>query len=51
MIMPELAGTDLRGNPATVPVLDAPPVSTVIAWWSQSRLRAVADLIHVTTRL
>lgn len=50
-IMPESAGADLRRDLAAVPVLDAPPVTTVIAWPSQSRLRAVADLIRVATRL
>ncbi|MFC8394560.1 MULTISPECIES: LysR family transcriptional regulator [unclassified Streptomyces] len=50
-IIPESAGTDLRRDLAAVPVLDAPPVTTVIAWPSQSRLRAVADLIRVATRL
>ncbi|MCX4461238.1 LysR family transcriptional regulator [Streptomyces sp. NBC_01728] len=51
VIMPESASTDLRRDLAAVPVLDAPPVTTVIAWPSQSRLRAVADLIRVATRL
>lgn len=51
VIMPESAGADLRRDLAAVPVLDAPPVTTVIAWPSQSRLRAVADLIRVATCL
>lgn len=51
VIMPESAGTDLRRDLAAVPVLDAPPVTTVIAWPPRSRLRAVADLIRVATRL
>ncbi|MEV6538522.1 LysR family transcriptional regulator [Streptomyces sp. NPDC051665] len=51
VIMPESAGADLRRDLTAVPVLDAPPVTTVIAWPSQSRLRAVADLIRVATRL
>ncbi|WP_329347343.1 LysR family transcriptional regulator [Streptomyces sp. NBC_01261] len=50
-IMPESAGTDLRRDLTAVPVLDAPPVTTVIAWPSQSRLRAVADLIRIATGL
>ena len=50
-IMPESAATDLRRDLAAVPVLDAAPVTTVIAWPPQSRLRAVADLISVATRL
>ncbi|KJK60003.1 LysR family transcriptional regulator [Saccharothrix sp. ST-888] len=51
VIIPESAGTDLRRDLAAVPVLDAPPVTTVLAWPTQSRLRAVADLIRVATRL
>ncbi|MFF7188886.1 LysR substrate-binding domain-containing protein [Streptomyces sp. NPDC008222] len=51
VIMPESASNDLRRDLAAVPVLDAPPVTTVIAWPSQSRLRAVADLLRVATRL
>ncbi len=51
VIVPESAGTGLCRDLAAVPVLDAPPVTTVIAWPSQSRLRAVADLIRVATRL
>ncbi|MER6248189.1 LysR family transcriptional regulator [Streptomyces griseorubiginosus] len=51
VIIPESAGTDLRRDLAAVPVLDAPPVTTVIAWPPQSRLRAAADLIRVATRL
>lgn len=50
-ILPESACTDLRRDLAAVPVLDAPPVTTVIAWPSQSRNRAVADLIRVAARL
>ncbi|GAA1725075.1 LysR family transcriptional regulator [Streptomyces yatensis] len=51
VIIPESACTGLRGDLAAVPVLDAPPVTTVIAWPPQSRLRTVADLIRVATRL
>jgi DNA-binding transcriptional LysR family regulator len=51
VIMPESAGADQRRDLTAVPVLDAPPVTTVIAWPSQSRLRAVADLIRVAIRL
>ncbi|WP_141208815.1 LysR family transcriptional regulator [Streptomyces griseorubiginosus] len=51
VIIPESAGADLRRDLAAVPVLDAPPVTTVIAWPPQSRLRAAADLIRVATRL
>ncbi|MFE7778756.1 LysR family transcriptional regulator [Streptomyces sp. NPDC057445] len=51
VVVPESAGTDLRRDLAAVPVLDAPPVTTVIAWPSHSRLRSVADLIRIATRL
>ncbi|MGI5450969.1 LysR family transcriptional regulator [Streptomyces sp. CA-243310] len=51
VIVPESAATDLRHDLAAVPVLDAPPVTTLIAWPPQSRLRAVADLVRVATRL
>ncbi|MFC8672678.1 LysR family transcriptional regulator [Streptomyces griseorubiginosus] len=51
VIIPESAGADLRRDLAAVPVLDAPLVTTVIAWPPQSRLRAAADLIRVATRL
>ncbi|MFF7946487.1 LysR family transcriptional regulator [Streptomyces griseorubiginosus] len=51
VIIPESAAADLRRDLAAVPVLDAPPVTTVIAWPPQSRLRAAADLIRVATRL
>jgi LysR family transcriptional regulator, benzoate and cis,cis-muconate-responsive activator of ben and cat genes len=50
-IVPESASTDLRRDLAAVPVLDAPPVTTVIAWPPGSTLRAVADLIRVATSL
>ncbi|MEV7977025.1 LysR family transcriptional regulator [Streptomyces sp. NPDC086519] len=49
--VPESVATDLRRDLAAVPVADAPPVTTVIAWPPQSRLRAAADLIRVATRL
>ncbi|MFJ7901439.1 LysR family transcriptional regulator [Streptomyces sp. NPDC096198] len=49
-VLPESAGADLRRDLAAVPVLDAPPVTTVIAWPPHSRLRAVADLVRVATR-
>jgi hypothetical protein len=34
-----------------VPVLDAPTVTTVIAWPPHSRSKAVADLVRTATRL
>jgi len=41
----------LRGDLAAVPVLDAPAVTTVIAWPPHSRSRAVAGLVRAATRL
>ncbi len=35
----------------TVPVVDAPPVTTVIAWPAHSRSAAVAALVRTATRL
>ncbi|MEX3101932.1 MULTISPECIES: LysR family transcriptional regulator [unclassified Streptomyces] len=49
-VLPESAGAGLRQDLAAVPVLDAPPVTTVIAWPPHSRLRTVADLVRVATR-
>ncbi|MEU5607313.1 LysR family transcriptional regulator [Streptomyces sparsogenes] len=49
-VMPESCGADLRGI-AAVPVLDAPPVTTVIAWPPHSRSKAVADLVRTATGL
>ncbi|MGW1035368.1 LysR family transcriptional regulator [Streptomyces antibioticus] len=51
VVIPESSGADLRRDLAAVRVLDAPPVTTVIAWPPQSRLRAVADLVRVATLL
>ncbi|GAA2349997.1 LysR family transcriptional regulator [Streptomyces cuspidosporus] len=51
VIMPESGGVHLRGDLATVPVLDAPPVTTVIAWPPHSRSKAVADLVRTATNL
>ena len=51
VVVPESAAADLRRDLVTVPISDAPPVTTVIAWPAQSRQRAVADLVRVATRL
>jgi DNA-binding transcriptional LysR family regulator len=51
VVVPESAAVDLRRDLVAVPVADASPVTTVIAWPSQSRQRAVADLVRVATRL
>ncbi|XRQ08965.1 LysR family transcriptional regulator [Actinomadura welshii] len=50
-ILPESCGDQLRNEHAMVPVLDAPPVTTVIAWPPHSRSRAVAGLVQAATRL
>ncbi len=51
VVIPESAGIDLRRDLVAVPVVDAQPVTTVIAWPPLSRLRPVADLVRVATRL
>ncbi|MET7641275.1 LysR family transcriptional regulator [Streptomyces sp. NPDC005438] len=51
VVVPESAAGERRQDLALVPVADAPPVTTVIAWPPQSRLRTVADLVRVATRL
>ncbi|GAB3667460.1 LysR family transcriptional regulator [Actinocorallia lasiicapitis] len=50
-VLPESCRTHLRGDLATVPVLDAPLVTTVIAWPSHSRSRAVAALVRTAAGL
>jgi DNA-binding transcriptional LysR family regulator len=50
-VLPESCRADLRGDLAAVPVLDAPPVTTVIAWPPHSRSLALADLVRAATRL
>ena len=51
VVVPESAAVDLRRDLVAVPVLDAAPVTTVIAWPAGSRQRAVADLVRVATRV
>lgn len=51
VVVPESAAVDLRRDLVAVPVVDAAPVTTVIAWPAQSRQRAVADLVRVATRV
>ncbi len=51
VIMPESVRAHLGEDLAAVPVLDAPTVTTVIAWPPHSRSRAVAALIRTATRL
>jgi LysR family transcriptional regulator, benzoate and cis,cis-muconate-responsive activator of ben and cat genes len=50
-VLPESCRANLRRDLATVPVLDAPAVTTVIAWPPHSRSRAVAGLVRTATRL
>ncbi|MFJ3950825.1 LysR family transcriptional regulator [Streptomyces libani] len=50
-IAPESCRAQLRDDLAAVPVLDAPTVTTVIAWPPHSRSRAVAGLVQAATRL
>jgi DNA-binding transcriptional LysR family regulator len=50
-VLPESTRHQLSSAYVAVPVVDAPPVTTVIAWPPQSRSRAVADLVRAATRL
>ena len=50
-VLPESVGCQLTPGTAIVPVLDAPPVTTVIAWPPHSRSLAVAGLVRAATRL
>uniref|UniRef100_A0AAU2VHH7 LysR family transcriptional regulator n=1 Tax=Streptomyces sp. NBC_00008 TaxID=2903610 RepID=A0AAU2VHH7_9ACTN len=50
-VSPESCRTQLHCDLAAVPVLDAPTVTTVIAWPSHSRSKAVADLVRIATDL
>ncbi|MEV0053656.1 LysR family transcriptional regulator [Saccharopolyspora shandongensis] len=51
VVMPESCRANLLEGLAAVPVLDAPTVTTVIAWPPHSRSRALAGLVRVATRL
>jgi len=50
-ILPESCRTQLSRDLITVPVPDAPTVTTVIAWPPHSRSRALAALVRTATRL
>jgi DNA-binding transcriptional LysR family regulator len=50
-ILPESVRAHLRDDHVCVPVVDAPTVTTVIAWPPHSRSRAVATLVQTATRL
>ncbi|WP_436535170.1 LysR family transcriptional regulator [Actinoplanes sp. HUAS TT8] len=51
MVAPESSRLHLPEGITAVPVLDAPPVTTVIAWPPHSRSRALAALVRTATRL
>jgi DNA-binding transcriptional LysR family regulator len=48
-VLPESCRTQLRRDLATVPVLDAPAVTTVIAWPPHSQSQALAGLVRAAT--
>ena len=50
-ILPESVRSGLHSGLVAVPIVDAPPVTTVIAWPPQTRSRPVADLVRTATRL
>jgi DNA-binding transcriptional LysR family regulator len=50
-VVPESVRGQLHDGLAAIPVLDAPPVTTVIAWPPHSRSAAVAGLVRTATRL
>ena len=51
VVMPESSRANLLEGLAAVPVLDAPAVTTVIAWPPHSRSRALAEFVRVATHL
>ncbi|RBY92556.1 LysR family transcriptional regulator [Blastococcus sp. TF02A-30] len=50
-VLPESVRPLLHDDVVAVPVVDAPEVTTVIAWPPHSRSRAVADLVRTALRL
>lgn len=50
-VLPESVRAHLRDNLAVVPVPDAPPVTTLIAWPPHTRSAAIAALVRTATRL
>ena len=50
-VLPESVRAMVRDDVAVVPVVDAPSVTTVIAWPPHSRSRPLADLVMTATRL
>lgn len=51
MVAPDSCRAQLRDDVVAVPVVDAQQVTTVVAWPSLSRSRAVADLVQTALRL
>ncbi|MFE9413278.1 LysR family transcriptional regulator [Streptomyces sp. NPDC006704] len=51
LIAPESCRAQLNEDHAAVPVLDAPKITTVIAWPPHSRSRAVAGLVRTAARI
>ncbi|MET8233315.1 LysR family transcriptional regulator [Micromonospora sp. NPDC005298] len=51
VIAPESCRSQLRTDVVAVPVIDAPRITTVMAWPPRSRLRAVAGLLRTAARL
>ncbi len=50
-VLPESVTAGLRGGLAVVPLVDAPQVTTIIAWPPQSTSLALAALVRTATRL
>ena len=50
-VLPESIRSQLRGGHAVVPLIDAPQVTTVIAWPPQSTSLALAALVRAAVRL
>jgi DNA-binding transcriptional LysR family regulator len=50
-VLPDSVRATWREDVVGVPVVDAPTVTTVLAWPPQSRSHAVAELVRVATRL
>ncbi|WP_138760424.1 LysR family transcriptional regulator [Modestobacter altitudinis] len=51
VVVPDSARSQLHDGLIAVPVVDAPAVTTVIAWPPHSRSRAVAGLVNAAVRL
>jgi LysR family transcriptional regulator, benzoate and cis,cis-muconate-responsive activator of ben and cat genes len=47
VMLPESSRAHLREDLVAIPVLDAPLVTTVVAWPKDTRSRAIADLVRV----